>query len=244
MKSIKFIACLAAGLVALGTLSAQAAGTLSISITTYQQTLSTNSSGVITYASKAVTIKNADILAKVASVTGIALPAGAKLAISTTHDTVKGIDVGDVVITDAKGTILFDLSGSWIGTGYVEIYVYGYDSVDQVTSTASKSTSYAGKGEGELYFDIWKGATAGSTSAVVGNDTGWYYDGYDNLASAQYTKGRYDALQLTTGSFSFSGGAELYIYDTGVSQPCDQTVSASAADVPWSVFQGIWNNND
>jgi len=244
MKSIKFIACLAAGLTALGTLSAQAAGTLSISITTYQQTTSTNASGVVTFASKAVTIKNADILAKVASVTGITLPAGAKLAISTTTDPVKGIKPGDVVITDAKGNIVLDLRGSYIGTGYVEIYIGGYDSVGQVTTAASKSTSFAAKGEGELYFDIYNDVAPVATDAVVATSTGWYYDGYDNLASAQYTKGNYDAQHLTTGSISFSGAAELYIYDTDTYQPCDQTVSASAADVPWSVFQGIWNSED
>src|SRR5882672_1165737 len=208
MKSMKYVVLLATGLIALGTFSAQAimpvspaAGPLTITVKTYQQSYTTDNLGVITFISTPVTLNNATLLAKVVSATGITVPAGARLAFSFTYDYLNGVFPGDVVIVNAAGKIIFDLNDFGTDTGFARIQVFFNDDVDE-THSASKSSTTTAKGRGELYFDIY----SYDTEETAG--TGIFGDFFDNFGTGQYVRA-YSGSELTTGSASFAGGGEF-----------------------------------
>ena len=244
MKSNKFVATFAAGLVALGAISASAvqpvapiASPLTISVTTYQQSSTTDEVGVVTFKSKTVTINNADLLVYAASHLGISLPAGAKLAISTTQDSFNGIFPGDVVIVNGSGKILWDLNEFENAVGFCDIEVNFNDAVDQF-SEASKTESDSFIGRGSLFFDIGSDETV----EVAGQEI--FGDFFDCFGSGKFTRFN-NGSQLTTGSGSWSGGGEYVSvlgFDTeggfpevDTYQAAKATVTVSVANVPWDL---------
>lgn len=258
MKSIKQIACIAIGLVALGVANVHAAktGPLSIAITTYEQSVATVD-GVATYTSTKTTLNNAKILAKIVDALGITLPAGAKLAVSTDYDYLAGIYPGDVVIVNANGVVLYDLAGYGTDVGYVDLSVWYWDAVSE-SKNSLKSQTVTSKGYGGLLmfiekYDQW----VSQDSEEVIDGYGMYVDTDDNVGSFQYTRGN-SGNQLTTGSMTFSGGGEIqswvgdndgdidnyYEAENWTYQPAIFTVGLQGTSVPWGNYPLTGNLGD
>jgi hypothetical protein len=247
MKSIKFIAPVAVGLVLLGSVSARAAATLVVNLTTYVQSSTTNDAGVITYTRTAVSIKNADLLAKAADALGITLPADARLAISTTSDSLNNIRVGDVLIIDARGGILWDIQEYGNASGTVEFEV-DVEGKTEETQSARRSIAHSIRGLGQMNFRATKFAVqqSGIIGPKVAADTQIYViEIHDSSCTAGYVAGRYGA-QLATGSATIAGAGQILTKDGGdpiVVQPINGTISESATQIPSSTFPFLFNND-
>lgn len=243
MKTIKFIASVVLGLVVLGSVSAHATATLNINLTTYVETATTNADGSITYARSSVSIKNADLLAKAADILGITVPADAKLALSTSADSLNGINVGDVLVCDAKGSILWDLKDFSNAIGDLEFEV-DFEAVLDQTQNATKSTAHSFRGIGQLNFRGTKFETE-AVARVVGPkgdispipQKQYIIEIHDAQMSAVAAVGKFGA-QLSTGSGVITGAGQVY-NDNGVTQvfqPINGTINTAFANIPGAFF--------
>jgi hypothetical protein len=260
MKILKFAICALAGSLALLANRGQAATVgvpITISLTTYSQVTSTNSSGAITFSTNSTTWNNATILAKIQTTLGITLPAGAKLGISTINSS--GISAGNVVILDKAGNILYDVDDFETDTGFVQLY-FNIDAVVQVTKTAklSSTTQFSGVGDFYAYFDLFGVEPSDASVQKKGFfEFGVidYFDFVDVAASGAITKGTgiYVGLDTpdtnpTTGSVTGSGAGEYGHFDdasfTETFQPADGTFSGSASAVPFNTYPFFHSNEE
>ena len=232
MKSIKIVAIVAAGLVSLGAFSAQAAGVLNINVTTYVQAKTTNADGSVTFTRTAVTIKNADLLAKVGHALGITMPAGATLALSTMNDTLNDINPGDVLINDASGHVLWNLARAQTAIGQAEVFLNVHREITQ-DKNATKSTTHTFYGEGEFFFDIF----SYDVDAEGGAGIGCFGDFFDNQLSGQDVQGKF-GNRHTTGTCNFAGGGEFVSF-IGNNDFFDRVSTYQAANC--SVFEAYAN---
>jgi hypothetical protein len=254
MKSIKFVAGLVAGAALLGTVSAQAAAEavpLNISIITWSQTTTTNSAGVITYISTPHTIKSADLVAKLATILGVTVPAGSMLGLSIINSDADNTYAGDVVIMSSAGIILWDVRNFGNDTGHANLS-FGFNTdVSQYNTTVaynprvpqprnflgnSISQAYSARGRGYFYFNIYAYPTE-AVDAYVGS----VGDFYDDVGSVTAVKGTYGS-QLTTGGVNFAGGGEFENYglDFDMIQPASLVASAAGSNLPWNIFNDIF----
>ena len=252
MKSIKFVAGLVAGVAVLGAVSAHAAAEaapLNISITTYVQTKTTNAAGVITYTSTTVTIKSADLVAKIGTSLGVSMPAGAKLGFSVINSEADNVFAGDVVIMSSAGIILWDVRNFGNDIGHANVTFGFSEDVEQQSFAYSGrvpqprnqfgqqiSQTWSGRGRGNFHFNIYANPTEAVDARV-----GCFGDFFDDVGSAQYVRGNFGS-RLTTGGANYAGGGEFESYglDFDHIQPASLSASGAVANVPSDIFFDIF----
>ena len=248
MKSIKYHAILAAGLLLLGTLVSQAQvsfapfASLTINIKAYQQI--TTNTGIrvpfpgrtnysYSYTIKTNIINNSVILSNVAVALDVRLPIDAALAIAGTNSPIivgPGIrsktvsspsySMGDVVIVDGRKNVLYPLNGT-LNNNYIRVGTQ--DIISKTNNISRLATTVVVNGLGSLEINI-----NGSVS--------YYYYGRNNVFSG-YENILNVNPQFTTGFNSLSGAGELNVGNGNAFMPCDATVTALEGSCPLSFFQ-------